>query len=73
MPPELEERIVREARRRGESKSSVVIETLQRALRPSRRRRGSLKRFFGGMSREDYKALLGSVSTQRRVDSELWP
>jgi hypothetical protein len=72
IPPELEERIAREARVRGQTKSRVVVDALRRAFRPAGGRRRDLKRFFGGMSREEGRVLLRAVHDRRRPDPDLW-
>ena len=71
LPAHLEKRIVAEARRRHTTKSAIVIECIEKATAPAKKRPG-LREWAGKLSRADFDAIEGVSREQRTIDPEMW-
>ena len=74
LPHDLERELVREARKRGSTKSEIVIEALKMRFGLGDRAllRKRLRGFFGKMSRADLKEFDEATKGFSKIDPELW-
>lgn len=73
VPDRLERLIRSEARRRGTTKSAIVIEYLERGARDfPPPERPSLREWAGKLHRQDLEAILETSTRHRSIDKELW-
>lgn len=75
LPPELNQAIVREARRRGATKTAIVIEALKKVFHlesaPVRIQR-DVRKFFGKMNLKDYQEFQELTRDFSKIDKEIW-
>lgn len=71
LPAHLEKRIVAEARRRHTTKTAIVIECIEKATAPARKK-PSLRAWAGKMSKADFAAVMEVSGEQRKIDPEAW-
>lgn len=74
VPPDLADRLEKEAASSGTSMNKTVIRLLERAMGTGKRKRRhhDLDHLAGSWSAEEAQALERELERQRRVDPELW-
>lgn len=74
LPKEIEKAIVNEAKKRGKTRTDIVIEALQKKyhLEPLREKRQALHQFFGKMTSREYREFLSATQPLREIDGEMW-
>lgn len=74
LPKDLEVALAKEAKAAGETKTEIVIKILNKefGLDDKNKRKESLKKFFGKMTKAEYTEFKKSTSVFEKIDEDLW-
>ena len=74
IPKEIEKALIHDAKRKGKTKTAIVIEALQEKyhLEPLSTKRRSIRKFFGKMTSKEYQEFLDFTHPFREIDQEMW-
>lgn len=74
LPPELDQAIQKEARKRNASKTDVVLAALKEAfqLRESTKPHRDVRSFFGKMTKREHQELQKLMQGFSETDPEMW-
>ncbi len=74
MPKEIEKALIHDAKKKGKTKTDIVIEALQEKyhLEPLSVKCRSIREFFGKMTSKEYQEFLDVTQPLREVDQEMW-
>ncbi|MBI2982559.1 MAG: hypothetical protein HYY44_09780 [Deltaproteobacteria bacterium] len=74
LPPGVEKALIKEAKRQKKTKTEIVLAALEKSLGLTHesQRRKELRRFFGKMTREDFKVFQEATHAFAEIEKELW-